>query len=238
GSDKASVDALAETLASQLWSMREDFEPNLVPVDEALRRASELVESGSIPLVLSDQGDNPGGGAPAKSTVLLEALEDRPMSGTLVASLMAPEAVGKCHEAGVGSVVKIDLGDFTAEVDVIALADGNYTIHSPTHPNVPVAIGPLALVRTQGTVEVVLTSTPLQNEDLQVFDNLGVDPLDLNLIVVKSNVHFRAAFEPIASAVIDVDTPGISTPKLVRLPYRRVRRPIWPLDGDMSWSPS
>jgi microcystin degradation protein MlrC len=189
-------------------------------------------------VVLSDQGDNPGAGAPGDSTVLFEALERRQVAGALVASLCAPEAVTACHDAGVGAGVSVRLGSSTVDVTVEAVTDGRYVINSPTHPNVPFNIGPAALVRSPGGVGIVLTSTPVQNEDLQLFDLFGLDITQPPIVAVKSNAHFRAAFEPIATAVIDVDTPGIATPHLARLPYRHVRRPIWPLDPNLEWQPA
>jgi microcystin degradation protein MlrC len=47
---------------------------------------------------------------------------------------------------------------------------------------------------------------------------------------VKSSVHYRAAFEPLAHAVIEVDAPGLSTSNLARFTFKNVRRPIFPLD--------
>jgi microcystin degradation protein MlrC len=59
---------------------------------------------------------------------------------------------------------------------------------------------------------------------------VGIEPRRRRVIAVKSSVHFRAAFEPLAAAVLEVETPGLSGSDLAALPYRRVRRPIVPLD--------
>jgi microcystin degradation protein MlrC len=59
-----------------------------------------------------------------------------------------------------------------------------------------------------------------------------------HIIVVKSLVHYRAAFMPIASRVIEVDTPGLSNPDVLRLDFKYVRRPMYPLDVDMQWTPA
>jgi microcystin degradation protein MlrC len=57
------------------------------------------------------------------------------------------------------------------------------------------------------------------------------------ILVVKSTIHYRAAFEPIAKAIIEVDAPGLSSSNLSRFDFRRVRRPIFPLDPDMVYEP-
>jgi microcystin degradation protein MlrC len=59
---------------------------------------------------------------------------------------------------------------------------------------------------------------------------VGIDPLAEKLVVVKSSIHYRAAFEPIARAILEVDAPGLSSSNLGRFPFTRVRRPIFPLD--------
>ena len=50
------------------------------------------------------------------------------------------------------------------------------------------------------------------------------------IVVVKSTIHYRAAFEPLAHAIVEVDAPGLSSSNLSRFPFVRVRRPIFPLD--------
>jgi microcystin degradation protein MlrC len=66
---------------------------------------------------------------------------------------------------------------------------------------------------------------------------VGIDPLREKILVVKSTIHYRAAFEPIAKEIIEVDAPGLSSSNLARFPYRRIRRPIFPLDPDTVYEP-
>jgi microcystin degradation protein MlrC len=47
---------------------------------------------------------------------------------------------------------------------------------------------------------------------------------------VKSSQHFHASYSKIAKAVIYVQSPGSVTFDLSTLPYRRIRRPKWPID--------
>lgn len=241
--DAATADAGTAELAETLWARREEFLPDTQPLGPAiLERAGD-----GGPLVLSDQGDNPGGGAAGDGTSLLALLERHGPPGSVVAGLFDPAAVEACSSAGAGAAVSLDVGGHTdglhgepvsLQATVEVLADGNYVMHSPTHPNVPVRIGAVARIRTAAGIVVVLTSTRVQNEDLDLLRHVGIDPGLAPLIAVKSNAHFRAAFEPIASRVIDVDTPGLSTPHLERLPYRAVPRPVFPLDRDFDWSAS
>jgi microcystin degradation protein MlrC len=61
------------------------------------------------------------------------------------------------------------------------------------------------------------------------FSNLGIDPLQKKVLVVKSMQHFYAGFAPIAAQVVYVAAPGALVPDFAQLPYRRARRTIWPM---------
>ena len=63
---------------------------------------------------------------------------------------------------------------------------------------------------------------------------LTLDPATLtkDVVVVKSVQHFRAAYGPIAREIIVVDSGGICSPDISRLNFKKLRRPIWPLDAD------
>ena len=87
-------------------------------------------------------------------------------------------------------------------------------------------------------IEIQLTELRGHPSDLNHFRAFGIEPTERRILVLKSAAHFRAAFEPIATKVIEVDAPGISSPKLTSFDYQRLRRPIYPLNRDVDWSPS
>ena len=58
----------------------------------------------------------------------------------------------------------------------------------------------------------------------------GINPEELSMIGVKAAVGHRVAYGPIASAEFTVSTSGPCTSDLTRLPYTRLRRPVFPLD--------
>ena len=149
----------------------------------------------------------------------------------VVCSLWDPAAVGEASRTGLGGY----LDWHGRRARVVQLADGRYTMHSPTHDGVERSVGAVATLAVDG-IRVILTSTRVQNEDLDFLAMAGVDPGSAAVLVVKSNAHFRAAFGPIASRIVDVDTPGLSTPHLDRLPFERIGRPVFPLDV-FEWSP-
>jgi microcystin degradation protein MlrC len=94
---------------------------------------------------------------------------------------------------------------------------------------VPVDLGPTAVLRIGG-VRAIVSSNNLQVTDRRFFLSQGIDPAGLSVVAVKSAQHFRAAFEPIARKLVFVDSGGLASADFRRFPYRKLRRPIWPLD--------
>jgi microcystin degradation protein MlrC len=92
-------------------------------------------------------------------------------------------------------------------------------------------MGPTAVLRCAG-VRVLVTTHNIQVYDPQVFLSQKIDPQSCSVVAVKSWHHFRAAFEPISRGVMLVDSGALVSMDLKRFPYRKVRRPIWPLDLD------
>ena len=82
----------------------------------------------------------------------------------------------------------------------------------------------------EGGIDIVVIGNNGQAIDLAQFTSLGVDPTGRSTIAVKSMQHFRAAFEPIAREVVEVDTGALCTKDFKSRPYANIRRPIWPLD--------
>lgn len=85
--------------------------------------------------------------------------------------------------------------------------------------------------RHDGVIEVIVTERRFQPFDLSVFRHVGIEPTERKILALKSSVHYRAAFEPIARRIFQVITPGITTPDPAFFEYRNVRRPIFPLDA-------
>ncbi|MGH7392070.1 MAG: MlrC C-terminal domain-containing protein [Candidatus Rokuibacteriota bacterium] len=153
---------------------------------------------------------------------------------------MAPlgEGAAACARAGAGATVTLDAG---GKVDdrhgaplrvtgrVRTLSDGRFVHKGPMLRGLEGRLGPTAVLDVDG-VKIVLTSLRWQTLDPEMIRFVGIDPLGEKILVVKSTIHYRAAFEPIAHAIVEVDAPGLSSSNLGRFGFTRVRRPIFPLD--------
>ncbi len=233
---------VARRIADDAWRRRAAFMPCLTPVDEAVRHVAEAT---AYPLVLSDSGDNPGAGAPCDGTVLLAALRAARLRDVAIGVIRDPETVAQAVAAGIGAAIAVRLGGKTDDrhgAPVVAVArvaritDGVFTNTGPMGTGGRTRMGTTAVLDLDG-IAVVVTEQRVQALDLSLFRSVGIEPTAARAIVVKSSVHFRAAFAPIAAAIIDVDTPGISSPHLERFAFQRVRRPIWPLDPEATYAP-
>jgi microcystin degradation protein MlrC len=227
---------LANRVAAAIWDRRRDLRPTGVPPDEAIDRA--LAAPSHRPVVLADVADNPGAGAPGDGTRLLARFIDRGVRDAVVGALPDPAAVATAVAAGVGGRVRLTIGgkidprggpplDVTATVR--AVGDGVFTNLGPMGRGGTTRLGRTATLAVAG-VEVIVCERPVQAADPGLFLAAGIDPAVCRIVVVKSGVHFRAAFAPLAGAIVEVEAGGLSSSDLTRFPYRRLRRPIAPLD--------
>ena len=236
--DQGLADRCADELSGLVWGLRRDFLVKPTPVREALKKVKAAEEG---PIVLADIGDNPGGGAPCDGTVVLKAVLETGLEGGVFAVMADPGAVEQAASAGVGNEVTLDLGGkidalhgtaFRVTGVVRLLSDGRFINKGPMGTGAETDMGRTAVLRIGG-VDVIVTEKRLQPTDLELYRSLGIEPTEKRFIVVKSSVHYRAAHEPIAKEVIELDTPGLTSPRLAGFGFKKIRRPIFPLDLEM-----
>ena len=243
--DPAAGRACADAMGRRAWDLREAFLKSLPSVPDAVDRALRVVAAGGAkPVVLADVADNPGGGGTGDTTEVLRELVRRGAGGA-VACVWDPETARQAAQAGVGGTAAFRIGGkvapeaFGAPVEVRGrvahLSDGEFVGTGPVVRGRKVRCGQTACIDAGG-LKIVVTSIRHAANDRGFFRIGGVDPEREPLLVIKSRGHFRADFEPIAQAVIEVDAPGAANPNLDRFRFAHVRRPIWPLDRDLAWS--
>ena len=236
--DHPRFQALADQLIRFAWDERENDTVPMISVQDAMRQA-RAVPAGPGPIVISDFGDAPGGGGYGDATALLRALLDDPFPDSVFLSIADPAAVQAAMAAGQGGTVRLALGGHTApqhgggpvedEFEVLRFADGKFTHEGPYTPGMIGNFGPSALLRCRG-VRIVATTFQRNIVDLQQLRIFGIEPERCGLIAIKCMDAFRAAFEPIARAVIACESGGVSSRIQTTLEWKRARRPIWPLD--------
>ena len=229
--DAPRAQALARQLADELIGMREALRLAMPGIDAAL---DEALAFGSGPVVLADGADNPGGGAAGDSTFILRRLLERGITRAAIGPLWDPGAVRIAFDAGVGARLALRIGGKVGPLSGDPL-DVQCTVKALV-PNMKMTalagssapLGDCALIEIAG-VQVVLITLRSQAMGTDLFTQLGCDLAACRIVVVKSSQHFYASYSKVARHVIYVDAPGSVTGDLDSLPYRKVRRPKWPL---------
>lgn len=240
--DPASALYYAQGLAAQLWTRRRRFEVELWSVEEALRRARQVT---GHPVVLAESSDSTSSGSPGDSAEVLRGLLELGFEEPAAVYIVDPEAVAAAVAAGVGNEVSLTVGGrldpahhsplpLTGRVHLIA--DGHFTYKGKGFYGVPAHLGRTAVLQV-GPIAVLLSEKPGLSIDPELYRAHGIEPRDLKVVAVKSPNFFRANYEPFAAEILLVNTPGVSPSNLRALPFRQVRRPLWPLD-EFEWAPA
>jgi microcystin degradation protein MlrC len=236
----------ADELAGVCWERRADFAIRPTPVATAIAEAM-AAPPGSV-YVLADVADSGASGTAGDGTVVLQGLLDAGARSAAVAQIMDEEAVATCVAAGVGSEVTLAVGGKHDRLHgppvrvtgiVRLIHEGSFPLAGPMGAGTIAGRGRTVVLEIggRGGIELQLSELRGHPSDLNHFRAFGIEPTERRILVLKSAAHFRAAFEPIATRVLEVDAPGISSPNLARFDYRRLRRPISPLDPEARWSP-
>jgi microcystin degradation protein MlrC len=234
GSDAKSVERAVASLRERVAGAEKDFALELFSADDAVARARERGESGR-PVVLADTQDNPGAGGNGDTTGLLAALVRQNARDATLGLLIDNAAATRAHEAGSGATLAFSLGGrsnipgdspFAGEFTVERLGDGRFTCTGPMFKGFRMTLGPMALLRSRTSpgVRVALASKKCQAADQEMFRHLGVEPKKERILALKSSVHFRADFQPIAKEVLVVRSPGPALADPTEFKWTRLRK--------------
>ncbi len=223
---QAAADAAADEFAADLAGREAQFSPGVLPAAEAVAQA---MRAPTGPVVIADTQDNPGGGGHGDTTGLLAELL-RQGADAVVCSINDADAAAACHAAGVGATLPLALGGRSAgeplavQATVLALRDGRFALTGPMSAGNTAEIGPCALIAVaDSAVRVIVASRKIQAYDQAILRHLGVAPAAERILALKSSVHFRADFAPIASLVLVAAAPGPVVADPATLPFRHVR---------------
>lgn len=223
-------------------------ESQALPADPSaeLERTSGFVPDTDAPgpVLIAEKSDNPGGGAPGDATHVLHELIRNKVEQAAVCTIRDAETVQQAIAAGVGNEIDVELGGKLSSLSgepvrgkayVKTIGDNRYTVVSPMGRGMKFDTGP-AVGLTIGGVDVAVVSGVMQPFDAAQMKNVGFDPCDYRVVVLKSANHFRAWWTDIASAIIDCDPPGIASNDLASFTFRNKIRDAYPLDPDTVYS--
>lgn len=230
GPDEAAVEAAAKQLAQAYWDARHDFQFGMITasVDESIQMALDSPEDC---VFISDSGDNVTGGGVGDVPVMLERLLAHNAPKTVVASIADAGAVLGCFAAGVGATIALKLGGKLDPIhgQPLTVMGIVKALHTPEPGNRH------AILRT-GNIDVILTEQRTAFTTLAQFTDLNLEPLTYKIVCIKVG-YLYPDLQPIAPKAILALSPGAINAIVEELPFKHIRRPIFPFDPDMNWTP-
>ncbi|RTZ40640.1 M81 family peptidase [Candidimonas sp. SYP-B2681] len=257
GKDKASAQQAANSLARSIWDVRDGFVYRSEALSDSIALARHMAAARVLgsdgcgnpngPILLLDHSDNcMSGGTCDTMDVLSEAMKQG-ISNIGVGPICDPESVEAMFKAGKGSTITLALGNkrklaslgvnktpLTLTGQVRQLSDGEYIISGPTYYGMKCSMGRTALLAC-GDVEIVVTERTHEPWDLGVFTSLGLNPHSKQYLLLKSRMYCRPVFFPIAKGFVECDSIGVTSSNYDLFPFKKVMRPVYPLDLDVNW---
>lgn len=233
GDDEQAVKQGAEELAQSFWDVRNEF-VFVAPTTTFEDAMDKALASDKKPFIISDMGDNPTAGGAGDVTWTLTEILKYPAFGKadgpslIYASIPGPELVAQAVEVGIGGEVA---GIAGAAIDdryappvplkgkVMAIKHGD--VHAETEVVIQV-----------GSVSVIVTKKRKPYHHEKDFTDLDLNPREANIVVVKIGYLVPELYDIRADWVMAL-TPGGVDQDLERLGYKRIKRPMFPLDQDM-----
>ncbi len=231
GESQRAAERAADRLTALVAEAEGDFAGKIWQPDEAVIHARQVAARSRKPVVLADTQDNPGAGGNSDTVGLIEALLRNDAQNAVLGILYDPRAATIAHRAGQGAEIEIAIGEgtrisdrkpFAGRFRVERLGDGKFAATGPVYAGNHMNLGPMALLKING-LRIVVSSRKQQAADQAIFRHLGVEPAAEKILALKSSVHFRGDFQPIAEEILVVAAPGPNLADHRQLPYRNLR---------------
>ena len=241
--NQQSAQDISNHLADEAWQRRREFVYELEPLAESVARAGKLSQG---PILLIDHADNCASGGTQDTMAVVAEVMRQDLKDVAVGAIRDPEAVKKCIESGVGSHITLTLGgkmDMPSigrqgeplEVSgrVRHISDGEFIVQGPMYTGVAMHMGK-TVVLDAGSIQFVIIENNHEPFDLEMFRSVGIEPTAKRYLLLKSRIHYRAGFKPIAKHIVECSGIGVTGSDYSQFKFEKVRRPIYPLDLDMA----
>jgi microcystin degradation protein MlrC len=244
--DKRAAETLAREIAALGWANRARFYPHLTSLDDAVAKALAVGRDPSLPaLAFADVADNPGGGGRGNTVFLQRAFYEAGVRDALLGVFYDPPLAAEAHRYGRHYQFDARFNreestkfsePWSAPARVMSLTDGNCVGRRGIYAGMRLELGPCAALQVGG-VAVVVISHRVQCADPIFFEMMGLDIGRARSVVVKSRGHFRGGFDEFfgPEQIVEVDLPGLTSPVLSRFDWKRLPRPVIPLDDNVEW---
>ena len=230
GMDEAATAAAAERLAQLYWDRRADFQFGVeaMSIDDCIQRA---MSAANTPAFISDSGDNLTAGGPGDVTIFLERALALDPPDMVYAGITDEAAVLACLKAGVGAELTLELGgklDTRHSQPLPLRGEIAFIKHDESNPQVVFRVG---------GIRILLSARRTSFQRRQQFLDLGIKPEEHAIIVVKIG-YLVPELKAMARESYLALSPGAVNQDIASLPFQRIKRPCYPFDADMDWTPT
>lgn len=234
----------ANELLDFAWSEREKFVYPLEDLPTSMARAQSATESaGDGPVIILDHYDNTASGGTMDTTEVLAAVIEAGLDDVAVFGFYDPEVVEQMISAGIGSTVTVELGGklpmpalkeqskpLTLTGEVKLISNGKFKARVAMSRGLTINMGHSAVLSVGG-IDIAIISRHIEPYDPECFRALGMEPTQKKYLMLKSRIHYRVGFKPIAKEIVECAGRGVCTSDYDEVVFKNVRRPIYPLDN-------
>jgi microcystin degradation protein MlrC len=239
--DRGQAERWAQDCSALLNARKEEFIFHQTPLAHSVARAKS---TGPGLTLLLDHGDNCMSGGTCDTMDVLDECLRQGLTQIGVGPVCDAQAVAQLIAAGAGATVTLDIGNKVplAKIglaeraplrltgQVRAISHGEYTISGPIYTGTRCYMGRTVLFDT-GAARIVITEKTQEPWDLGVFTSAGMDILRERYLILKSRMYYRPVFAPLAATIIECASAGVCSSDLSLFDYRKLRRPLYPFDG-------
>ena len=224
--DTALANRIANDMNDYIWRVRESFAGKKLPkTKEGVAQSIRAAEAGRTPVVIADHADRTG-----NSTHILEALINQSGENFCIATIADEKAVNQLleEEKQEGDAVDMKIGGYADQYAGSPVQiDGTLEYFGPYRH-----FDHVAVLHFGGNNRVIVTPQLHQVTTPHIFKELGIPMEELDIISLKSRVHFRRGFYEtgLAGEIIEIDAPGLGPADLTKVPYTNIPEDIYPLN--------
>ena len=218
------ADMIADDMSNYIWRVRKEFAGKKLPeTKEGVAMAIQDAREGKLPVVVADQSDRSGG-----SSQILEELIRQKAKNFCIATLCDEKAIAKIQEGHfkVGDSINLKVGGYADKFAGNPVPISGKITYLGEYEG-----GDAVVIAFDDNNYVILSQHLVQVTDTQIFNAVGIDFKKVDVVVLKSRVHFWKGFveNGLAGAVIVVDAPGWGPADLSKLPYKNIPKDIYPI---------
>jgi microcystin degradation protein MlrC len=242
--DRAAAQAQLDVILDHAWKSRAAMVYQAEPLEASIARAAACRQG---PVLLIDHADNCASGGTQDTMHVLKEVLSQGMDDLAMFAVCDPWAVARMIEAGVGQTVTLPIGGkmdmpaiglrgepLTLTGRVKLISDGMFTVSGPVLTGTQASMGRTAVFQTD-QADIVVCERHHEPWDLGCLRSVGIEPTRKKFVLLKSRMHYRAVFAPIAREIIECNGVGVTSSDYALFDFKALRRPLFPLDQDARW---